>query len=198
MNALETTTSPATEPASVPATASSVATSRRSRRARFASVLFAAIVGIGMFGSQAAPTHAASVGPYAPAYATCNWRYHTITLTAQAGAAPGYATQTVYYKYWVWDVTLGRFVAGLGPTNFGSIAAWSYQVVNGITYVNNGTVTSAPSVFQLTAGHRYTVVAEYWWNLGGAWFYTQATTTDYGNVGYAWDVQVRTNNGCVA
>ena len=195
MNALETTTiTQATEIAGV----APVAKPRGTRRTRLASILFATVVGIGMFGSQAAVTSAASVGAYAPAYATCNYRNHTISLIAQAGAAPGFATQTVSYRYTVYDATTRRVVPGLGPTGFGTIATWRTYVSNGITYVNNGTVSSPASVYALTPGHRYTVATEYFWYIGGTWYTVAPATTSYGNVGIWSDPTVQTSNGCIA
>lgn len=199
MNAFETTTDSATIQTAIVPGSRSLARTGMSRRTRIASILFAGVVGLGMFGAGAAPTRATTVGPYAQAWATCNWRYHTISVGASAGAAPGYVTQTVFYRYYIWDATLGRMVTGLGPTNYGTIAAWTYVVTaTGMKIYNYGTIDSAPSTYQLTAGHRYTVVTEYWWNIGGAWVWAQAATNSYVSAGYAWEVKGQSTNGCIA
>lgn len=162
----------------------------RSRRARLASLLFATTVAIGAVGGQPGPASAAaSTGSYSPGYAACNYRYHTLTAFASAAPAAGYASQTVYYRFWVYDATSRGYVASLNPTGWGTIDAWSYVVTaTGMRIYNQGTTNSVWSpTYQLTAGHRYQLVTEYWWLTGGVWSSVATTTGSYEMRGYAWD-----------
>jgi hypothetical protein len=161
---------------------------RRSSR-RLLTLAFAATIAGGLGLGHAEPAGAASIGQYSLAAVQCNWRYHTMTLTAAASPAPGYASQTVYFKYWLFDVTLNSWVPGYSPTQWGSLNAWtSTKNALGYTVINTGTTSSVPWTFPVNA-HKYTVSVQYAWLVGGSWLYSQpAISQNYEEQGYAFDV----------
>jgi hypothetical protein len=167
------------------------ATPRRRARARHLAVALAALALAGSFGAiqPARASAAVLVGQSRPAVVACNYRYHYINITASASPAPGFSSQTVSYQYFVFDLTANRYVAGLSPTGFGTIAAWSSTTnAYGATVINQGTTDSSVFAYYLPAGHRFIVRVDYWWYIGGAWYGRTGTWT-YGaqEYGYAWD-----------
>jgi hypothetical protein len=172
-------------------------------RSRAARLTLVATVALGALGASAGSAAAAtSIGQYRPAVVQCNYRNHILTLTASASPAPGFATQTVWYQYFVYDLTAGQYVGGLNPTQFGTINAYS-QTTNayGMTVINLGTTDSAQGSWYVPAGHHFAVRTDYWWYIGGAWYgRTGVWSAAFEEYGYAWDAgngNVRTDF-CVA
>jgi hypothetical protein len=158
----------------------------RSRAARLALV---AGVTLGALGASTGTAAAASIGQSRPAVVMCNYRTHVMSLTASASPAPGFATQTVWYQYFVYDLSTKSYVPNLNPSTFGTIAAWSSTTnAYGSQVINLGTTDSAMSSFTLQGGHRYIVRVDYWWFISGAWYGRTGTWT-YGaqEYGYAWE-----------
>lgn len=171
-------------------------------RSRAARLTLVAGLAIGAVGASAGTAAATSIGQSAPAVVMCNYRTHVMTLSAAASPAPGYATQTVWYQYFVYDYTAGRYVAGLSPTQFGTINAFS-QTTNayGMTVINLGLTGSASGSWYVPAGHRFGVRTDYWWSIGGVWYgRTGVWSSAFEEYGYAWEAgngNVRTDV-CVA
>jgi hypothetical protein len=168
---------------------------------RIGTLVAAAAMATTLFTAQAAApaeTRAASLtGPNTPAFVTCNWRYNTLTLTPNAGAAPGLAQQTISYRYWVLDRTLNKYVAGWNPSGYGTILH-NYQYYVGEALITiPGPIQGAADALTLVDGHAYSVYVEYWWPTTTGWVNAGAWTTSYGTAGYAWDVKGAVNNWCV-
>jgi hypothetical protein len=181
-----------------------VATPARRARIRHLAAALAALALAGSFGAiQPAPASAAVlVGQSRPAVVQCNYRTHIMSLVASASPAPGFSSQTVWYQYFVFDLTANRYVAGLNPTGYGTIAAWSSTTnAFGATVINQGTTDSAMSNYNVPAGHRFIVRVDYWWFIGGAWYGRTGTWT-YGaqEYGWAWEAGngTATNDACYA
>jgi hypothetical protein len=138
----------------------------------------------------ASPVDAApAIGAYAPASVACDYRQHTMALTASAAPAPGLATQTVWYQYFVYDYTTATYLDALNPTNWGTIGAYS-TVDNGFgaTVINLGTTDAPTSVYSVPAGHSFAVRTDYWWFIDGAWYgATGVWSTSFAETGYAWE-----------
>jgi hypothetical protein len=159
-------------------------------RSRAARLTLVAGLAIGALGAAASPAAAAvSIGQSRPVVVMCNYRSHIMSLTASASPAPGFATQTVWYQYFVYDLTAQAYVPNLNPSTFGTIAAWSSATnAYGMKVINLGTTDSAVSSYNLQGGHRYVVRVDYWWSIGGACYGRTATWTYGAQVyGYAWE-----------
>ena len=116
---------------------------------RLAPFLMAIVLvgGIGL--THAESVGAASIGQYQQARVQCNWRSHTITLTAAASPAPGLDQQDVYFHYWLFDVTAGQWVSNFAPTLWGHFPAWSFIVDSyGQRIFNTGVTTYEPWTVQ--------------------------------------------------
>ena len=178
---------------------SSQSTTTTSRsRGRHLLAAFGALLLAGSFTTLHPSTASAAtvyVGQAAPVAVACNYRYHTMSLTAAASPAPGFASQTVWYQYFIFDLTTNSFVPGLSPTGFGTINAVS-QVGN-VTIL--GTTSSPTGTYTLKAGHRYNVRVDYWWLINGAWYgKTGIWTAGSQEFGYAWELGngYATNDAC--
>jgi len=164
-----------------------------------------ALAAMAMFGSTLglpSETRAASgTGAYLQASVECNTVYHQLSLTPAASAAPGLASQTISYRYWILDRTVNSYVAGWNPSGFGTIVHnYQYSVytplVGWSSITNPGPVFGPTTSVNLVAGHTYSVYTEYWWLTGGVWYNAGAWTQSYTTAGYAWTVKGTVSGGC--
>ena len=162
---------------------------RLTRPVAVAVAVLALASGLGVSHPSSAAAATVSIGQFRPAVVQCNYRRHVMTLTASASPAPGFATQTVWYQYFVYDYTAGQYIAGLNPTAYGTINAFSSTTnAFGATVINLGTTDSAPGTFSVPAGHLFAVRTDYWWFIGGAWYgRTGVWSGAFEEYGWAWD-----------
>jgi hypothetical protein len=155
---------------------------------RIAGLVLATTVAAGMSVTDQASASAASDGQHNQAWVQCDYAQHTMRLTAAASPEPGYTTQTVYYRYWLWDLTDRGWVPANWPTAWAQMTAMSMTVnAFGATVIFQGPTSSPTWTFPVNP-HLYTVWVEYaWLESNGSFSYsTPAQSQNYEETGLWW------------
>jgi len=147
----------------------------RSGSTRRALVSLAAAAAIFISTVAAAPASAAT--PTVTGYASeviCDKLGSSLTITPSATGVANGVTQTIYYRYWIFNRSTGQYVKGYGPTNYGNFPyASGYREWDAInaswSTVYHPSASGPASRFVLPHG-RYSVYTEYWMG-NGVWTY---------------------------
>ena len=164
---------------------------RAHRRVRFvaASLLGLMVAGAALVATPATAS-AATSSQWAPAVVGCDNLGNFLDLTPFAAPAPGYSSQTVHYRYMIYNATSGKYVQWM---NTGSVSAWGSFVAS-----SSGTTATESGVFSWTISGRtpgpmtrvvlpngtYQVWTQYAWLVDGRWDYAQGWSNRYQS--YPW------------
>jgi len=159
------------------------------RRIRFAAAsLLGLIVAGAALVATPATASAATPSQWAPALVGCDNLGNRLDLTPFAAPAPGYSSQTVHYRYMIYNATSGKYVQWM---NTGSVSAWGSFVaassgttpIGGHSWTINGPRPGPMTPIVLPNG-TYQVWTQYAWLVNGRWDYAQDWSNRYQS--YPW------------
>jgi hypothetical protein len=128
-----------------------------------------------------------SVGVHSDAPVVCtNSPYRTLTAWPSMGTTPGWEWgQTVAWRYYVYNVTTGRYVVQETAWRYAKIVTAHVTPAIYGPYVTVDASAALPGATWTLAPGRYKVWIDYAWNTGSSWSYAQSVTTAYSNNYYS-------------